>query len=190
MGFYKYLRELWKKPDSDLKEIQRQRLIEWRKQNSTCRIERPTRVDRARSLGYRAKTGFILVRQRVSRGGRQRPKIRKGRKPRRFGRVKTVSKNYQQIAEERAAKKYSNLEVLNSYYVGQDGSSYWYEVILVDKEHSQIKNDKKISWISKHTGRAFRGITSAGRKSRGLRRKGKGAEKVRPSLRANERKLR
>ena len=93
----------------------------------------------------------------------------------------------------RAAKKYTNLEVLNSYWVSKDGQYYWYEVILVDKEHPAIRADKNIKWISekKHTRRAFRGLTSAARKSRGLRsNKGKGAEKIRPSLRANLRKAR
>ena len=51
-----------------------------------------------------------------------------------------------------------------------------------------IKSDRKINWIcdSTHKGRVFRGLTSAGRKSRGLRNKGKGAEKIRPSIRANK----
>ena len=67
--------------------------------------------------------------------------------------------------------------------------NYWYEIILVDKSHPAIKADKKMSWVcsGKHKNRAFRGLTSAGRKSRGLRNKGKGAEKVRPSQRANKR---
>jgi len=45
------------------------------------------------------------------------------------------------IAEERAAKKYPNLEVLNSYYVTEDGSHKWYEVILVDPHHPVIRNE-------------------------------------------------
>jgi large subunit ribosomal protein L15e len=36
-----------------------------------------------------------------------------------------------------------------------------------------------------HRGRAYRGKTSAGKRGRGLHKKGKGAEKLRPSLRAN-----
>ncbi len=50
-----------------------------------------------------------------------------------------------------------------------------------------LRKQLKLKNIAKKKGRAFRGLTSAGRKSRGLRRKGKGAEKVRPSLRANKR---
>ena len=187
MGMYQHIRQLWKQPNDELKNILRQRLIEWRREDSTVRIKRPTRLDRARSLGYRAKQGFVLVRQRVPRGGRQRETIRKGRRSKHFGRRKNVDKNYQQVAEERAVKKYPNCEVLNSYYVAEDGTHSWYEVILVDKAHPQILADKNLNWIAmpQHTRRAFRGLTSSARKSRGLRNKGKGAEKMRPSRTAN-----
>ncbi len=181
MGFYKYIREAWKKPKTNLGDVWKNRLIEWRKQPVTLRINKPTRIDKARSLGYKAKPGFIIIRQRVSRGGRQRPQIRAGRRPKRFGRRKDVDKSYQQIAEERAQKKHINCTVLNSYYVGKDGESYWYETILVDRAHPQIMADKNINWICSKRGRAARGLTSIGKRSRGLRHKGKGTEKLRPS---------
>lgn len=190
MGFYKYLREAWKNPSDEVKAEMRSRLIEWRREPVTLRIEKPTRLDRARSLGYQAKQGFIVVRQRVIRGGRQRPKITGGRRPKHFGRMKTVSKSYQQVAEERAAKSFKNCEVLNSYYVAQDGIYFWYEVILVDRAHPQVLADSRVAWISQHRGRAARGLTSAGHRTRGLHKKGKGVEKARPSLRANLRTLR
>jgi len=81
-----------------------------------------------------------------------------------------------------------NLEVLNSYWVGEDGRYKWFEVILVDRSHPAILSDPQLSQIAKQRGRVYRGLTSAGRRARGLRRKGKGAEKIRPSLRANFRK--
>ena len=188
MGVYKYLREAWKKPKENLKEIWRERLNEWKTEPVTIRISKPTRLDRARSLGYKAKQGYILVRQRVIRGGRQRPAIRKGRRSKHYGQRKDVDKNYQRIAEERAVKKFVNCEVLNSYYVGHDGIYYWYEVILVDRAHPQIKADPRINWICSKRGRVFRGVTSAGKGSRGLRHKGKGAEHVRPSRSADRRR--
>ena len=192
MALYKYVREIWKRPKENLGELWQQRLIEWRREPSTIRIERPTRIDRARSLGYKAKPGFIIVRQRLKRGGRKKPKMRKGRRSKRQSRRKDLRISYQVVAEMRAAKKYSNLEVLNSYWVAKDGLYYWYEVILIDKAHPAIKADKNIRWIAEkqHTRRAFRGLTSAARKSRGLLHKGKGAEKIRPSLRAKLRKAR
>ena len=188
MGVYKYIKELWTKPKANMPELVRQRLIEWRREPVTIRIERPTRLDRARALGYKAKQGYILVRQRVIRGGRRRPKIKKGRRPKHNSQRLDLDISYQLIAERRAQKKYINCEVLNSYLVAKDGRHAWYEIILVDKNHPVIKKDKKINWISNQSGRAFRGLTSAGRKSRGLRNKGRGAEKLRPSKSAAYRK--
>ncbi len=184
MGVYKYVRNLWKKPKANMPELMKQRLISWRRQDSTVRLERPTRLDRARSLGYRAKPGFIIVRQRVSRGGHMRPKIKHGRRPKHNRQLLILDKNYQQIAEERASKKYPNCAVLNSYIVVEDGKHKWYEIILVDKANPSILTDPKINWICNKKGRSHRGLTSAGRKARGLRNKGKGAEKLRPSRHA------
>ncbi|MFH1589598.1 MAG: 50S ribosomal protein L15e [archaeon] len=188
MGLYKYIREAWKRPKDSLKELSRERLIAWRQEPVTVRIERPTRLDKARSLGYKAKQGIIVVRQRVNRGGRQREQFKSGRRSKHMRRKKIVAKNYQQVAEERANKKYVNCEVLNSYKVAQDGIYAWYEIILVDRFHPQILSDKQLKWVTFNQGRVNRGLTSAGRKSRGLRNKGIGAEKIRPSLRAQGRR--
>ncbi|MBI1935380.1 50S ribosomal protein L15e [Candidatus Woesearchaeota archaeon] len=187
MGMYQYIRNSWNKPSEELEELQHQRIIKWRTEPATIRIDRPTRLDRARSLGYKAKQGFILVRQRVNRGGRKRPQIRHPRRPKAMSRRKDLTMNYQAVAENRAARKYPNCEVLNSYYAAEDGLHYWYEIILVDRHNPSILADEKISWIFSHKGRSERGLTSAGRKGRGLRNKGKGAEKIRPSLRAHDR---
>jgi len=189
MGLYKHIRDAWKKPKETLKELNKERLISWRREPSTVRILRPTRLDRARSLGYRAKPGILVVRQRVKSGGRQREQFKSGRRPKHMRRKKVVAKNYQQVAEERVSKKFVNCEVLNSYMVAEDGNYFWFEVIMVDKYHPQIRADKSLSWITFKTGRAERGLTSAGRKGRGLRgNKGLGAEKIRPSLRAKGRR--
>ncbi len=192
MGIYQKVRELWTKPKENMPELWRERLIAWRKQGSTVKLERPTRIDRARSLGYKAKQGYIVVRQKVLRGGHTRPMIKKGRRPKHYGTRLSLRKNYQHIAEERAQKKYVNLVVLNSYWVIEDGKYYWYEIIMVDPDHPVIKSDKKINWIcdAKNRSRVFHGKTSAGRKTRGLRgNKGIGAEKARPSRRANLRRI-
>ncbi len=187
MGFYKYIRETWKKPQEGLGDIWKQRLIKWRREDATTRIERPTRLDRARSLGYTAKPGFVLLRQRVTRGGRKRAQFRAGRRSKHFRYKKIVDKSYQQVAEERAARKHPNCEVLNSYFVAKDGKNYWYEIILLDRAHPNVLADKKLAWVAEgqHKGRAHRGLTSSGKKSRGLLHKGKGAEHIRPSRTAN-----
>ncbi|MGQ9641688.1 MAG: 50S ribosomal protein L15e [Candidatus Bathycorpusculaceae bacterium] len=186
---YKYIAEAWSKPEkSFVDELMRQRLIEWRKQPAICRIEKPTRLDRARKVGYKAKQGFVIVRVRVRRGGLRKQRPKAGRRPKRMGVKKfKPAKNLRLIAEERAARKFPNLQVLNSYWVGEDGRSKWFEILMVDPNHPAIKADEDINWIcqKQHRGRVFRGLTSAGKKVRGLRRKGKGAEKFRPSKKAS-----
>jgi|SRR3989338_3329562 len=192
MGVYKYVREIWKNPKENLGDLWKERLIAWRRETATEVIEHPTRIDRARSLGFKAKQGFLMVRQRVPRGGHKRQVWRrKGRRSRHFGTKLTLHKNYQQIAEERAQKKFANLVVLNSYEVAKDGKQYWYEIIFVDPHHPVIKADPKLGWLQvvKNQSRVFHGKTSAGRRSRGLYGRGKGAEKARPSRRANQRRL-
>ncbi len=172
MSLYKHVRDLWKKPKANLGIIWKERLIQWRKEPTTIKIDKPTRIDRARSLGYRAKQGIVVVRQRVPRGGHRRPQPKKGRRPKRFGTRLNLSKNYQQIAEERAQKKFLNLTVLNSYWVAQDGKYYWYEIIFVDAHHPAIKSDKKLQFLqkAKNQSRVFHGKTSSGKKSRGMRK--------------------
>jgi large subunit ribosomal protein L15e len=184
---YKYIAEAWSKPeDSYVDELMRQRLIEYRKQPTIIRIENPTRLDRARKLGYKAKQGFVVARTKVRRGGLRKKRPRAGRRPKRMGVAKfKPGKSLRLIAEERTGKKFPNLEVLNSYWVGEDGRHKWFEVILVDPNHPAIKTDKNVGWIAEkqHHRRVFRSLTSAGKKVRSLRRKGKGAEKFRPSRR-------
>ena len=51
----------------------------------------------------------------------------------------------------------------------------WYEVILVDPNHPCIKADKQLKSLVTKKRRVFRGLTSSGKKSRGLGR-GKGHE--------------
>lgn len=178
---YKYIRDAWKNPDeSYVRELMWERAPKWRRQSVIKRIDRPTRLDRARALGYKAKTGYAVVRTRVRRGGRRKSRFTAGRKPKRMGVKKiTPAKSIQRIAEERVARKYPNMEVLNSYWVWSDGRFKYYEVILVDPQQPTIKNDSKINWIceKQHTGRAYRGLTSAGKKGKGRVSHGKGSEK-------------
>lgn len=186
---YNYIGEQWKKPDTSYQSINKNRLIQWRKEGSFTRVEKPLRIDRARSLGYKAKQGYIIVRARVRRGGLRKPQIKGGRKPSARGIKKiTPAKSTQRIAEERTSKKYPNLEVLNSYWVGEDGGYHYYEVIMVDKSHPVIEKDPSINWITNPSckRRVLRGKTSSGQKGRGLMYKGKGVEKVRPSIRSKQ----
>ena len=51
-------------------------------------------------------------------------------------------------------------------WVGEDGKSKWYEVILMDRNHPSVQNDPDLNWVCNpsNRGRAFRGKTSAGKK--------------------------
>lgn len=183
MGMYKYLRESWQEnPD-----MYRGRLVQWRREPAVTRVEYPTRLDKARSLGYKAKEGFLVVRVRLPRGGRLRMKFKGGRKPKKMRRMKIVNLSYQTVAEQRASKKYPNCEVLHSYFIAKDGVSFWFEVILIDRAHPVILADPRTRMIALQRGRVYRGLTGSARKSRGMLRKGFGAEKVRPSHRARKR---
>jgi large subunit ribosomal protein L15e len=147
---YRHLKEAWKRPgDSYVGEAMKSRAILWRKQPSIVRVEKPTRLDRARSLGYKAKKGFVVVRTRVRRGGRRKIRPVLGRRQKRMGVTKfTPAKSKRLIAEERAARKYPNLEVLNSYWVWQDGQYKWFEIVMVDPSHPAIKSDKDVGWVA------------------------------------------
>ena len=170
---YSFLQKMWKKPKANLRDVLRQRFIDWRQQNTVERIEKPSRLNRARELGYKAKLGFVLARVRITKGGRRRRLYgRRGRKPSKSGLVKfTHDKGLQWIAEERAAKHYPNLEVLNSYLAGDEGVNKYFEIIMVDPQQGSIKKDKNMKWIATPANRrrVHRGLTSAGKKARGLK---------------------
>ncbi|PSQ07373.1 50S ribosomal protein L15e [Halobacteriales archaeon QS_5_70_15] len=191
-SFYSHIREAWRTPkEGKLAELQWQRQQEWRDLGAVERIERPTRLDKARSQGYKAKQGVVVARVAVRKGTARKQRFKAGRRSKRQGVNKiTRRKSIQRIAEERAARKYPNLRVLNSYWVGEDGSRKWHEVILLDPEHPAIENDDDLNWICDDTqrGRPFRGKTGAGVRSRGMGGRGKGTEHTRPSLRSDGRR--
>ena len=183
-GMYSYIREAWKKPDM---KVLRERMVEWRASDAQVKVDKPLRLDRARALGYKDKKGFVVIRVRVKRGGHKRPRPNKGRRSKRLHTNKNLKMSYKWIAETRVQNKHKNLEVLNSYLIGKDGINYFYEVICIDPEKPEIKSDKNYSWTSKsgNKKRVLRGLTSAGKKSRGLRNKHP-TSKVRPSVRAGK----
>jgi large subunit ribosomal protein L15e len=66
MGAYKYLQELYTKKQSDvLQFVSRVRCWEYRQLAVIHRASRPSRPDKARRLGYKAKQGY-LVRQGIN----------------------------------------------------------------------------------------------------------------------------
>jgi large subunit ribosomal protein L15e len=192
MGYKKYVKAIYKNKESmkkQLGEILTERKIAWRREAPIVRVEHPTRPDKARQYGYKAKQGFMIARAKIRRGGLHKKRPSRGRKPASMAIHKiTAAKSTQRMAEERVQRKYKNMQVLASYWVLEDGRQIWYEVILVDQSHPCIVSDKDVGWISKeHKGRVFRGLTPAGKKGRGLSFHGVGSEKVRPSIRSKGR---
>merc|ERR1711975_202168 len=141
-------------------------------------------------LGYKAKQGFVVYRVRVRRGDRKRM-VAKGAvmgKPIHQGVNKRKStRNLRALAEERVGRKLGALRVLNSYWVGQDSTYKFYEVICVDPAHNAVRNDARLNWICNptHKHREIRGLTSAGKAFRGLRKRGDRVNNRRPSKNAN-----
>jgi ribosomal protein L15E len=135
MGAYKYVSELWRKKQSDvMRFLQRVRCWEYRQHPSIVRVTRPTRPDKARRLGYKAKQGYVVYRVCVRRGGRKRP-VPKGivyGKPTNQGVTQLkFQRSKSSVAEERAGRKLGGLRVLNSYWLNEDSTYKYYEVILV-----------------------------------------------------------
>ncbi len=168
MGMYKYISQTFQDEYRQRDDAIKKRIIGWRRESAVERIERPTNIARARKLGYKAKTGVIVCRVKVVRGLRKRAATHRGRKPSKSGVYMAYKKSLQAIAEERAARKMGNCEVLNSYWVGEDGQYKFFEIILVDRSNSNIVNDKEYAGIIASRGRAYRGLTSSGVKHRGL----------------------
>lgn len=185
---YSYVKETFEKHEKGYQTPHWYRGIEYRGGRAIQRIERPTKIHRARSIGYKAKQGYVVVRARIRKGGAHKVRPKRGRKPRAMGVNRyTTGKNLQWIAEERVQRKFPNMQVLNSYKIYSDGRHWYYEVIIVDPNHPVIKSDPNINWICEpaHKKRVTRGLTAAGKKGRGLYKKGWGSEKTRPSIRAN-----
>ena len=133
---------LWKENAPELRE----RVVGWRKQNAITRIDRPSRIDRARRLGYKAKQGIVVVRMRVGTGGMRKQRPTGGRRPKHLGvlRIK-ADDDMKTVAERRVLERYPNMKLLGSYYIYKDGKHYWFEVILADPSHPRIAQDKELN---------------------------------------------
>ncbi|MEK0381916.1 MAG: 50S ribosomal protein L15e [Nitrosopumilus sp.] len=132
---------LWKENAPEIRE----RAIDWRKENAVTRIEKPSRIQKARRLGYKAKQGIIVVRMRVGTGGMRRKRPRSGRRPKHLGvtRIK-ADVSMKAVADRRVLERYPNMKLLGSYYLYKDGMHYWFEVILADPSHPRVSKDKEL----------------------------------------------
>ena len=133
--------KMWKDNSAELRE----KAVIWRKQNAVTRVDKPSRITRARRLGYKAKQGITVVRMRVGTGGMRRQRPRGGRRPKHLGvtRIKAAV-SMKQVAERRVLERYPNMKLLGSYFLYKDGMHYWFEIILADPSHPSIIKDKEL----------------------------------------------
>ncbi|KAI9360434.1 60S ribosomal protein l15 [Zopfochytrium polystomum] len=145
-------RALPKKQSDVVRFLLRVRCWEYRQLNVVHRASRPSRPDKARRIGYKAKQGYVIYRIRIRRGGRKRP-VKKGAV---FG--KPASQGHRTTAEDRVGRKCGNLRVLNSYWVNEDST------------FKLIRRDPRINWLVNpvHKHRESRGLTGIGKKNRGV----------------------
>lgn len=134
MGMYKYTNQTWNQREKNALQVyMRQIAIKWRREPTVHRVEHPTRIERARALGYKAKQGYVVIRVRIRKGGARKPRPRSGRRQKALGVTRyTRAMSLKNIAEEKAKKKFPNLRILNSYYVWEDGMHHWFETIMRD----------------------------------------------------------
>lgn len=65
MGAYNYLEAMWRNKQSDvMRFLLRVRAWEYRQLPSIHRASKPTRPEKARRLGYKAKQGYSIYRGR------------------------------------------------------------------------------------------------------------------------------
>lgn len=165
MGAYKYIAETLQKQYKERDDAFRAKIIAWRAGPAMVRVDYPANLARARKLGYQAKQGYVIVRTRVDKGRRTRRKTMGGRKQKNYYRFVQPQMSHQAMAEQRVNREYRNMEVLNSYWVGEDGNYKYFEVILADPSKPSVNVSSAI-----RQGKAFRGLTSRGN-SRGASKK-------------------
>ncbi len=142
---YSHIAETWKSMLKTRSQILKDKAYVWRREPTILRIDSPSRLDRARALGYKAKQGIVVARVRVGRGGMRKQRPVSGRRPKHLGVVHIKqSISMKHVAQRRVGEKFLNMKVLGSYFLYQDGMNSWFEVILVDPNHPAIIKDKEI----------------------------------------------
>ena len=97
------------------------------------RVNRPKRADKASELGYKSKEGYYVYHVRVRRGGRRKVTASL------LTSESRVQRSHQLMAESRALRHVRTLKILDSYWVSQDGTYKYFEVLMVDPGHPTVK---------------------------------------------------
>ena len=171
MGANKYIRAAFqnewngtKDENYDYALIMRKRGIEFRnEERAVVKVDHPTNLPSARSVGYKAKQGIFVVRVRVRKGTGTHHRPKNKRRPKRQGQAKLSRRiSTQGMAEQKASKYHENAEALGSYKIAEDGKWHYFEVVMADRNSTSILADKNLKFLAYgHQGRAERGKTYA-----------------------------
>lgn len=134
---YKYIQKTFEAQYDQRSPEYRARLTLWRKQPVITRVDGPTNIARAHSVGYKARKDFVVARVRVKKGKRIRARADQGRKPGRNRKRENPGKGWQWFAEQKALRRFPNLSLIGSYYVGEDGQQSFYEIVMQNLESSK-----------------------------------------------------
>ena len=198
MGLVKYVAQTFQKEwkgisddNHNYKSLMQKRTIEYRKEKlSVVKLERPTNLAGARQVGYKAKKGIIVARVRVRKGSGTYSRPKSKRRPKRQGQAKlTRRKSTRAMAEEKASKKFENMEAIGSYKIAEDGKSHYYEIVLVDRDSKVIAKDKELKFLKVgQKGRAERGKTIAGKVNKETNKKKNRKKKKKNKVKNNHSK--
>lgn len=111
----------------------REILMELVKAPMIYRVDHPTRLFKARALGYKAKQGYFIVRIRISKGLTRRERPNHARHPSKAGIYFGYALSAKEIAKHRIQRKYPNADILGIYYLVENGNYKWFEAVLKDK---------------------------------------------------------
>jgi len=167
MGAYKYITQTLQKQYKERGVEMKRKIASWRREPVINPLEYPSNISRARTLGYKAKQGYIVVRTRIGKGRRTRRRSMGGRKHKNYYLFTQPGMSHQAMAEQRVNRIYKNLEVLNSYWVGEDGNYKFFEVILADPTKNSVDSAMVV-----RKGRSFRGLTASGNSGTPNKQKG------------------
>lgn len=192
MGAAKYIKKAFqsewkgvKDSNYDYSLMMRQRGLAYRNDElAVVKVDKPTNLPSARSVGYKAKQGIFAVRVRVRKGTGTHHRPKNKRRPKRQGQAKLSRKiSTQAMAEQKASKRFENAEALGSYKVAEDGKWHYFEVVMADREASTIASDKNLKYLAEgHQGRAERGKTFAGGSNKEFNKKNKKKHRAKIAL--------
>lgn len=129
MGSFKYIRDNERAIYRD-RARKRELLLNAENGPIMRRVDGPTKLARAKMLGYHAKPGYAVVRIRVAKGSFRRPRPMHARRPSKTGIYFNLANNKQRVAELRAARAHSNMDIVGSYFLIENGQYKWFEVIM------------------------------------------------------------